>query len=679
MAASAMKNEWRVLVGVCALVVGVYAYVAQSGILELFISDPAEVYYNLLVQGFRAGHLSLKKDVPIALTQLPDPYDPKANAVYQDPPYRMLDMSYYKGKLYLYWGVTPALILFWPFVALTGKYLFQREAVEIFFAIGFLASVGLLRALWRRYFAGVSVWIVVACTLALGLASGAPLVLSQADVCEVPISCGYMLTMLALAGLWCALHEPERRHWWLAAASLAYGLAVGSRPNLLFGGVILLIPVVQAWRERQPIWTALAAAIIPIALIGLGLMLYNELRFDNPFEFGMRYQLAVNRQVTRQVFRLRYLWFNFQVYFLDPARWNPRFPFVHEAATPPVPAGYVDIVRPFGVLTNIPLVWLALAAPLAWRSRSGQAASVLRRFVTMVALLFETCVLPLLFFESAIIRYELDFLPALVLLAVIGVLATEGALAQRTTWRRAARYGWGLLLAFSVVFNLLACVEPHAKTHFYRGNDLERTGDVQGAIGHFQQAVRLTPDFAEGHNGLGLALLLVNKPQEAAAQFEQALRAKPGYPEAHFDLGLALEKLGRTTEAIDYYQLALRDRRDYVEAHVNLGTVLFRMDRIQEAAEEYESVVRIKPDFAVGHGNLGAIYQRMGKTADAAAQYELALRINPDYVEAHYNLGLTLQTLGRTPEAIEQYEQILKLRPDFTPAKSALTRLGVGQ
>ena len=131
------------------------------------------------MQGFRAGQLSLKKEVPPGLAQLADPYDPAANEVYRFVPYRLHDLSYYKGRLYLYFGVTPALILFWPFVALTGHYLFHRQAVTIFCAIGFLASVGLLRALWRRYFAEVSVGVVAACALALGLATGVPVLLSR--------------------------------------------------------------------------------------------------------------------------------------------------------------------------------------------------------------------------------------------------------------------------------------------------------------------------------------------------------------------------------------------------------------------------------------------------------------------------------------------------------------------
>ena len=78
-----MKNEWRVLGAVCALVIGIYAYMAQSGLLEPVSPNAADTYYNLLVQGFRAGQLSLKKEAPPGLAQLADPYDPAANARYR--------------------------------------------------------------------------------------------------------------------------------------------------------------------------------------------------------------------------------------------------------------------------------------------------------------------------------------------------------------------------------------------------------------------------------------------------------------------------------------------------------------------------------------------------------------------------------------------------------------------
>ncbi len=392
--------------------------------------NPADTHYNLLVQGFRDGHLSLKKEVPAGFARLANPYDPTANRVYRGLPYGLSDLSYYKGRFYLYFGVTPALILFWPFVALTGHYLFDRAAVTIFCAVGIAVSLGLLRALWRRYFAEVNVGVVAMCALGLALATGVPMLLPQSDIYQVAISCGYMLTMLALGAIWCALRDTERRCRWLAAASVAYGLAVGARPSLLFGGIILLIPVAYAWRERRPIWAVLMAATVPITFIGLGLMLYNTLRFGSPLEFGLRYELGGGEgRVGQQFFHPGYLWFNFLVNFLQPAHWTARFPFVREAVVPPLPSGYTDVQDPYGVLTNIPLVWLALAAPLAWRERPDQERGALRWFVTAVCLLFGMCALTVGVYNTAAVRYEVDFLPALVLLAVIGILGLERALA----------------------------------------------------------------------------------------------------------------------------------------------------------------------------------------------------------------------------------------------------------
>jgi tetratricopeptide (TPR) repeat protein len=643
------KSRWMqrgVLGAVCALVVGVYACASHSGVSESLSLNAADTYYNLLVQGFRAGQLSLKKEVPPGFAQLADPYDPITNALYRAPPYGMHDLTYYKGRLYLYFGVTPALILFWPFVALTGRYLFHRQAVAIFCAIGFLTSVGLLRGLWHRYFAEVGVGVVVACALALGLATGVPVLLARCDVYEVPISCGYMLTVLAVEALWCALHEPERRCRWLSAASAAYGLALGARPSLLFGAVILLVPVVQASRERRQIWTLLMAAVGPIVLIGLGLMLYNYLRFDSPSEFGQRYMLTTARQDTLQHFSLGYLWFNLRVYFLEPVRWSGRFPFVHDIMVPSLPPRHGGVERAFGILVNVPLVWLALAVPLAWRGRSAEMRSVLRWFLPAVALLFAISALTLGLYCSASNRYEVDFLPTLVLLAVVGILGlehtlaptSESGLADRPVWRAAARWGWGLLLGFSVAFNLFASAEHYAEECDNIGAALVQAGRVQEAIGQYEQALRIKPDFAEACNNLGVALGQAGKVQEAIGQYEQALRLEP----------------------------------DFAGAHNNLGSALGQAGRVQEAIGHFEQALRLEPDFAAAHNNLGLALEQTDRVQEAIGQYEQALRISPDSVEAHYNLGIALVQAGRLQEAIEHYEQVLRLKPDDAEARAKL-------
>ena len=172
-----------ILVAACVLVIGVYAYAARSNVLPSGSLRSADNYYNLLVQGFRAGQLSLKMEVPTGFTHLADPYDPEANRLFRFAPYGMLDMSYYKGRLYLYFGVTPAVLLFWPYNALTGHYLSYGQAGVVFYALGFLAAAYVLFDLWRRYFSSVSVWVAAVGTLVLGWASGVPLGIGQRQRC----------------------------------------------------------------------------------------------------------------------------------------------------------------------------------------------------------------------------------------------------------------------------------------------------------------------------------------------------------------------------------------------------------------------------------------------------------------------------------------------------------------
>jgi len=340
-------RTWRahVIFGlVCGLVVGTLIWSAEPGFLEFY---PGGGYYNLLVQGFHTGQLNVKMDPAPGLAQLPNPYDPAANAPFVwDDNHMAHDMSYYHGKLYLYFGITPVLLLFWPYAILTGHYLSQAATTAIFCSLGFLAAAGMVHRVWRRYFPTTSVWVAALGIIAIGFATGMLEILSACDVYEVAVSCGFAFVMLALAAVWCALHQPERKIRWSLLASFAYGLAIGARPSLLFGAVILLLPVVQsryetterdAWRKLGP---PFAAAVGPLMFIGLGLMLYNALRFGSPFEFGWHYMLTDIQNATAPQFSLHYLWFNFRFYFLEGVQWNRHFPFLQAIQLLPLPTGY---------------------------------------------------------------------------------------------------------------------------------------------------------------------------------------------------------------------------------------------------------------------------------------------------------------------------------------------------
>jgi tetratricopeptide (TPR) repeat protein len=89
------------------------------------------------------------------------------------------------------------------------------------------------------------------------------------------------------------------------------------------------------------------------------------------------------------------------------------------------------------------------------------------------------------------------------------------------------------------------------------GVALVNAGRLQEAIEHYEQALRLKPDYVEAHNNLGAALANAGRLQEAIEHYQQALRLKPDFTNAYYNLALAYDRMQQSSEAIGAAQKAL--------------------------------------------------------------------------------------------------------------------------
>jgi hypothetical protein len=528
-------KDWvmgSLLVLSCLFTLYIYILLAGSGVSEPGNDNPKHSAYNLLVDGFRSGQLSLKEEAPNGLTHLANPYDAVANADYRSVlTYRLNDTSLYRGKLYLYFGVTPALLLFWPWAALTGHYLFYWQATAIFCALGFLINLALLWDIKRTYFQETPRRILIPLALALGLSSGIPTLLARADIWEVAVSCAYLLRSLILAATWFAIHRRAQRAWWLAVASLACGLAVGARPTAVFYAAALVVPVIfhlkenRGREEKLHAWRLFIPVIMPIAVCGIGIATYNYLRFGDPLEFGTRYALAGKNFRPEDMFKANCFLYNFKTYLFSAARFTSHPPFVDKLPVrEPFTLGYWGVENIFGVLIDIPIVWLMLALPLAWTGRIREEKAPLQLFGAIATWASGSTFLLLCFFFSATNRYEVEFLPPCILLAAIAVLGIE-----RAGWNRLVmRTAWNALLCFSVAFNILYGLHIVANYNQVVGTFLLEDKRPALAADKLYRAVAFAPDDAESYNKLGIALALSGHPSEADVAFRHAIAIDPG-------------------------------------------------------------------------------------------------------------------------------------------------------
>lgn len=445
-------------VAVLGLIVCFYTWTARPEHLGNFFTGGDNGYYNLLTRGFLKGHLAMDLEADPFLATLKNPYD-----LAQRAGHGLHDASYYKGKYYLYFGVTPALVLFLPFRLITGVYLDEGAASLFFASLGLLTMVGLLTAVRVRYFSRSPRWVFTAALFGLGLADMMPALLRRASFWEVPITAAHACAVLGLGAIFKAIHS-KSRILWIGFGSLALGAAVGARPVYLLGCASLLMPLVfwargGAWREVA--WRhALLAAVGPAALIGIGLALYNWLRFDSPFQFGQNYQMSADG-VNPVFFSLSYLWYGVRLYWLEPAGWSPFFPFVTVISPPPPPLGQLGVENPYGILPNIPYIVLALGLLSLFRSADLKQGDKIRLVTWFVSgfLLTGAAMITVMGFGGITNRYMIDFLPLIVFLSCCGWLALSNLPIISGFRGKIFRILPLGLLVYSIFFNVMVSMQ----------------------------------------------------------------------------------------------------------------------------------------------------------------------------------------------------------------------------
>ena len=175
----------------------------------------------------------------------------------------------------------------------------------------------------------------------------------------------------------------------------------------------------------------------------------------------------------------------------------------------------------------------------------------------------------------------------------------------------------------------LAVTRENPIAHQCLGDVLLKEGNVALALPHYEEAVRLAPDFADAHNKLGSALGVLARYDEAVAQFQLALQLAAS-AEIRHNLGFAYEKLGRTDDAI----------------------------------REYETALTLDPDHLLSLVHLGAALTASGGLTESEAHLRHALELAPQGAEVRRMLAVTLTLEGRVEEAIGAYEEILLESPD---------------
>ncbi len=138
-----------------------------------------------------------------------------------------------------------------------------------------------------------------------------------------------------------------------------------------------------------------------------------------------------------------------------------------------------------------------------------------------------------------------------------------------------------------------------------------------------------------------LALMNLERPQEALASLERALALDPpSQDEAsiHTQMGAALKDLGRYDQAKAALNRAAAFPEPHHEVYNLLGFCHYMLKEHEASIEAFTKAIEIEPGQAINYANIGSNLRELGRIDMACQMYQHALDLDPSLDFARANL-----------------------------------------
>src|SRR5437016_296659 len=173
---------------------------------------------------------------------------------------------------------------------------------------------------------------------------------------------------------------------------------------------------------------------------------------------------------------------------------------------------------------------------------------------------------------------------------------------------------------------------------FDRGQDAHAKGDYKTAIQLYEAAIKLKPEFPEAEFQRAMALLAVNRADEAVEGFNRAVALRPDWPMAYAKFGAFLSFTGsfdRQAEPILRRAIELDDKN--VDATVALAVLRQRAGDSNEAVKLIRAATLVKGATSHTWRRRAYIEYAAGDISAAVSSITRALDVEPKMPSMRYD------------------------------------------
>lgn len=204
-----------------------------------------------------------------------------------------------------------------------------------------------------------------------------------------------------------------------------------------------------------------------------------------------------------------------------------------------------------------------------------------------------------------------------------------------------------------------------ANTNIEKGN-----WDV--AYSYLKTAIEINPNYAEGHNHLGVYYTRNKKYTEAINSFKKALQINFAFVDAHYNLANVYMERKEYAMALSHFKEVVQASPGDYETYYLMGTCCVNDNKEKDAESFFCESNRLKADFAPAAINLCKILIKKQDYAMAKNTLFFLLKKDASLPEVHFLLGLIYKIQEKYTKAVHHFREVVLKEKDNTEAYNLL-------
>ncbi|MEL6439222.1 MAG: tetratricopeptide repeat protein [Cyanobacteria bacterium J06621_8] len=249
----------------------------------------------------------------------------------------------------------------------------------------------------------------------------------------------------------------------------------------------------------------------------------------------------------------------------------------------------------------------------------------------------------------------------------------------------------------------LALDQGLAQAHKLMGDALLKTDKAKEAVGYYQQAVKLEPNFVEVYANLGTLYAMQQQWSLAIANFQQALKIDPEFTGVYRHL-VRCQLQQKAAQGVEQKSESQRSSElgQMPDNYRQQGQILEQQGRIQEALAQYTKAAELEPQNKEIYQKLVRLCEHLGNWSDAANYCRIILELSTGAdnsspsslavertvatklppremggvkeATTHYHLGDRSVKQQDWNQAIKHFQRAIALEPKMVQAHLSLAR-----